>query len=152
MDVGTIISMGSEAIPDGYLECNGASLLRADYADLFDVIGTAWGAADGTHFNLPDLRGKFPRGWDHGIARDPDRASRSAQAAGGQTGDHVGTVQNHQFYAHTHSHDGAYTGDCTTTGSSHNMLCHNWGTTSDPEGGNETRPINAGVMYCIKYM
>ena len=42
-------------IPAGYLLCNGASLVRASYAALFSAIGTIYGAADGSHFNLPDL-------------------------------------------------------------------------------------------------
>ena len=42
--------------------CDGASLLRADYVDLFGIIGTTYGSADGTHFNLPDLRGRVPVG------------------------------------------------------------------------------------------
>ena len=29
---------------------------------LFTAIGTAYGTADGTHFNVPDFRGIFPRG------------------------------------------------------------------------------------------
>lgn len=43
---------------DGWLICDGRSLVRASYADLFTVVGTTYGAADGTHFNLPDLRGR----------------------------------------------------------------------------------------------
>ena len=46
-------------IPAGYLLCNGASLLRSSYAALFAAIGTIYGAADGTHFNLPDYRDKM---------------------------------------------------------------------------------------------
>ena len=46
-------------IPAGYLLCNGASLLRSSYAALFAAIGTIYGAADGSHFNLPDYRDKM---------------------------------------------------------------------------------------------
>jgi microcystin-dependent protein len=46
-------------IPSGFLFCNGASLLRANYVALFAAIGTIYGAADGTHFNLPDCRDKM---------------------------------------------------------------------------------------------
>ena len=52
------------AIPSGWLECNGASLLRASYPDLFTAFGTTFGSADGTHFNLPDLRGRMVYGAD----------------------------------------------------------------------------------------
>src|SRR6266545_2364861 len=55
---GTVFPFAGSAAPDGWMTCDGASLLRADYVDLFSAIGTAYGAADGTHFNLPDLRGR----------------------------------------------------------------------------------------------
>lgn len=41
-----------------WLLCDGSSLLRTGYAELFSVIGTTYGAVDGTHFSLPDLRGR----------------------------------------------------------------------------------------------
>lgn len=47
-----------------WLVCDGSSVLRADYPDLFAVIGTTYGTVDGTHFNLPDLRGNVPIGQD----------------------------------------------------------------------------------------
>lgn len=46
--------------PDGYLVCNGANVSRETYADLFAVIGTTFGAGDGsTTFNIPDLRDRY---------------------------------------------------------------------------------------------
>ena len=61
---GTVIQWAGVAagIPSGYILCNGASLLRASYAALFGVIGTSFGAADGTHFNVPDLSASFVKG------------------------------------------------------------------------------------------
>ncbi|HTE62322.1 MAG TPA: phage tail protein [Solirubrobacteraceae bacterium] len=53
------------AAPTGWLLCDGASKLRADFTDLFDAIGGAaspWGLPDGTHFNVPDFRGRVPLG------------------------------------------------------------------------------------------
>ena len=49
--------------PDGYLVCNGASVSRETYADLFAVIGTTFGSGDGsTTFSLPNLIDKFAQG------------------------------------------------------------------------------------------
>ena len=48
-------------VPTGWLACDGTSYLRADYPDLFAALGGAaspWGRPDGTHFNVPDLRGR----------------------------------------------------------------------------------------------
>ena len=49
--------------PDGFLICDGAEVSRATYADLFAVIGTTFGAGDGsTTFALPNLINKFVQG------------------------------------------------------------------------------------------
>lgn len=49
--------------PSGWLACNGATVSRAAYANLFAVIGTMWGAGDGsTTFTLPNLLNRFPVG------------------------------------------------------------------------------------------
>lgn len=57
--VGTILTFAGADIPDGYVVCDGSSLLRSQYEALFDVIGTVYGAVDGTHFNVPNLLGRF---------------------------------------------------------------------------------------------
>lgn len=92
--IGSVGMHSSETPPTGWLECDGANVLRSTYVDLFAVIGTAYGTADGTHFNLPDMRGKFVRGWDNGQGNDPDAGTRIAQDTGGATGDNVGSVQS----------------------------------------------------------
>ncbi len=52
---GTVLDFAGTVAPSGYLVCDGSSLLRASYPDLFTAIGTTWGSADGTHFNIPAL-------------------------------------------------------------------------------------------------
>jgi microcystin-dependent protein len=43
--------------------CDGSSYARTGtYANLFAVIGTTYGSVDGSHFNVPDLRGIFAKG------------------------------------------------------------------------------------------
>lgn len=60
---GTILWYASQDAPPGYLICDGSVISREDYATLFSIIGTAFGAGDGsTTFSLPDLRAKFIRG------------------------------------------------------------------------------------------
>lgn len=55
---GTIVCWGGSTIPNGWLELNGASLSRTVYANLFAILGTLYGTADSSHFNLPDLSGR----------------------------------------------------------------------------------------------
>ena len=61
--VGTIIMYAANTMPEGYLLCDGSAVSRTNYAELFKVIGTTWGAGDGsTTFNLPNAVGRFPEG------------------------------------------------------------------------------------------
>jgi len=56
----------TDTAPTGWVLCDGTSYLRSDLAALFAVIGTTYGAADGTHFNVPDCRGRAPVGYAAG--------------------------------------------------------------------------------------
>ena len=80
----------------GWLYCNGDSISRTQYADLFAVIGSAFSSGDGVStFNLPDCRGCFLRGADNGAKVDPDAGSRTASRPGSNTGPIVGSAQSH---------------------------------------------------------
>lgn len=146
--VGESMLWNTGTAPAGFLEEDGSSLLRTDYPGLFAVIGTNYGAADGTHFNLPNTRGRFVRGYNNGSGTDPDAAGRTANASGGLTGDNVGTLQADELKAHTHQGTKLGTvavnpglSDTATDGS----------TATGSTGGNETRPKNITKMYVIKY-
>ena len=87
---GAVFCLAVSAVPADYLECNGAAVSRSTYAALFAVITTTYGAGNGsTTFNLPDLRGEFVRGWDHGRGVDSERS--------------IATSQGSQFAQHKHS-------------------------------------------------
>lgn len=63
--IGTLLpwASGSTTPPANYLLADGRSILRADYAELFQVIGITWGTPESpTTFSLPDLRGRYPVG------------------------------------------------------------------------------------------
>ncbi|MBO0729145.1 MAG: tail fiber protein [Acidimicrobiaceae bacterium] len=47
--------------PAGWLRCDGALYLVADYPELFGAIGYAYGGS-GANFNVPDMRDRFPMG------------------------------------------------------------------------------------------
>ena len=71
---GQIGLFATDYAPTGWLKANGAVLSRTVYAALFAAIGTRYGAGDGhSTFNLPDLRGEFPRFWDDGRGVDAGR-------------------------------------------------------------------------------
>jgi len=62
--VGTILAYGAASTPEGWIHCNGQSLVRATYPALFAAIGTTYGAGDdaGNTFAAPELRDKMLMG------------------------------------------------------------------------------------------
>lgn len=61
--IGTISPFGGSTVPNGYLLCDGAEVLKTTYAELYAVIGDAFGTASvNTKFVLPDLRESVPKG------------------------------------------------------------------------------------------
>lgn len=61
--VGTLMMYAAETAPVGYLLADGSAVSRVTYSDLFAVIGTTFGAGDGSStFNLPNLSQRFPLG------------------------------------------------------------------------------------------
>jgi microcystin-dependent protein len=96
---GSMWLYGAAAAPTGWLLCDGAAVSRATYAALFAVVGTTFGAGDGsTTFNLPDLRGRFPLG---------KAAAGTGSTLGGTGGslDHTHTGPSHTHTVSSHTHD-----------------------------------------------
>ena len=64
-EVGTIKPWPKATAPAGYLLCDGSAVSRTTYADLFAITSTTYGAGDtSTTFNVPQLQGKTPQGYD----------------------------------------------------------------------------------------
>lgn len=159
----------SLGIPSGFLLCDGSTVLRSAYSNLFSALGTVWGSGDGsTTFHIPDLRGRFLRVRDGGAGRDPDRNVRTACNPGGKVGDQIGSVQGQEQAEHRHHFNdqlyllktpsgpascgggGEYYNRYETicSGTGYNWLYLNY---TNLTGGNETRPLNAYVNMIIKY-
>lgn len=67
LPTGLILPYGGSTVPTGWLLCNGGSISRTTYENLFAVIGTSYGAGDGsTTFNLPDYTNRVPQGLGNG--------------------------------------------------------------------------------------
>ena len=153
---GTIVAYGGDNAPAGWLVCAGGSYPRTGtYAALYAAIGTRFGTANGSSFNVPDFRGLFLRGRDGSVGRDPDRNSRTAMNFGGSTGDSVGSVQGHALQSHTHTYTKVLgTVQADDSGSSYNEITGLGNAQTVGQTGSastETRPINAYVTYIIKY-
>lgn len=86
---GIVKPFAGTSAPRGHLLCDGASYNKTDelYLDLYSVIGGTYGET-ATHFNVPDLRGRFPLGM---------AASGTGSTLGGTGGalDHTHSVPAH---------------------------------------------------------
>lgn len=61
--VGEIKAYAGITVPNGWLECDGSEVLKADYPILYNAIADLWGtASDNYHFVLPNLTGRVPVG------------------------------------------------------------------------------------------
>lgn len=55
LPIGIIVPYASDTAPDGWLLCDGTAVSRTEYSELFSVIGTKYGAGNGsTTFTLPN--------------------------------------------------------------------------------------------------
>jgi phage-related tail fiber protein len=166
LPAGTVIFVAQQTLPPGFLKANGAAVSRTSYADLFAVIGTTFGAGDGsTTFNLPDLRGEFIRGFDDGRGADPGRVFGSWQVAtafmGDGDGQHIATPNlNNETHRQVLGFDldtaPANTTSITVTfpsnaGSTSINGMHSVGGASTASDFARTRPRNVALLPCIKY-
>lgn len=118
---GSMMTWPKSTPPAGALERNGAAISRTTYADLFAVIGTDYGAGNGTTtFNIPDDRGLFERFWDNGKGYDTGRVFGSYQAD--QLQDHPHSLTMNAVAAHSHgvNDPGHYHGATDNFGLSNN--------------------------------
>jgi microcystin-dependent protein len=138
------------------LICDGRSLLRSSYANLFTAIGTVWGSVDGTHFNIPDLRNAFLRG-----SNDYGANTHFSQAVGHA----VGTYQNDSIQEITGTLGGVMTANGFTTsapfsvtGSANSATVSggqfqqgSFDLSASARTDTETRPVNAALAFAIYF-
>jgi microcystin-dependent protein len=110
--IGASMEYGGAGDPSDsrFLLEDGRSLLRAGtYAGLFTVLGTTYGSADGTHFSLPDSRGRVTVGPDNmGTATGAaGRLPNSANGRGNTGGEERHLLTSAESGMVAHSHGGA---------------------------------------------
>ena len=113
--VGSIKMFAGSSAPTGWLLCDGSAISRATYADLFGIVGTTYGSGNGsTTFNLPNLKGRVPVGYDSG--------QTEFDTLGETGGAKTHTLTSSEMPSHTHTQDSHnHTQDAHThTQNSHN--------------------------------
>ncbi len=101
----TIVPWTSASVPSGFLECNGAAVSRSTYSALFAIVGTTYGAGDGSStFLVPDLQNNAAVGKSNNKALASTGGANTVQSTGnvgGSTGSH--TLTEAELSAHTHT-------------------------------------------------
>ncbi len=150
---GVIEQYGAATAPEGWLLCDGSAVSRTLYDALFAVIGTSYGAGDGTStFNLPDLRGRVPVGY---------------AASGGHTdvstlGNNDGVSEQyrrpkHRHTPHSHTPPGGNqflgdTGSDNVASSGSGTRFFNNTATADGGSGNSNDPLDAPAYLVVNYI
>ncbi|MFP2768336.1 phage tail protein [Oceanisphaera sp. KMM 10153] len=160
---GLVAAFAMATPPEGWLKANGAAVSRTAYAALFAAIGTTFGTGDGsTTFNLPDMRGEFPRGWDDGRGVDVGRefGSQQGDAIRNITGTfnggyrNAGSVGAFEFIGDQvyHQDIGWAGGGWTNFGSGGDKYdAYKLDASRQVPTADENRPRNIALLYCIKY-
>lgn len=103
--VGEVIDYAGGAAPAGWLLCSGAAVSRTTYADLFAILGTVYGAGNGTTtFNLPDARGRVIAGKDNmgGVSSNRLATPIDGDVLGAAGGTELHTLTVGQIPGHGH--------------------------------------------------
>lgn len=142
---GMIAFFAMNSAPSGWLKANGAAVSRTTYANLFAAIGTAYGSGDGsTTFNVPDMRGYFPRALSDGASIDSGRGigtTQNDQSVIPQDGNY--TVYDVQYNAP------GYLASPYNGAEGHGVVYRIYGSPRNYSGG-DTRPYNIALLACIK--
>jgi len=152
LPVGAMVAFPKTAVPPGFLEIDGSVQSISTYPDLYAYLGSTFNTGDegAGNFRLPESRGEFLRGWDHGRGIDGGRTIGSYQ---------VDTLQNitgmFDGYLDITTASGAFTlnnfsasiNPLNQKGAYHGV---NFDASKVVRTSAETRPRNLAVLWCIK--
>jgi len=128
---GSVTAFAGATAPSGWLMCNGSAVSRTTYADLFAVIGTTYGVGDNsTTFNLPNLSGRVPVGFDVGQSE--------FDFVGKTGGAKTHTLTTNEMPSHTHTQNShSHTGSADS-GGAHTHIA------TSTEAGGHTHTASTG--------
>ena len=162
----TIVPWSTSSVPTGFLECNGANVSRSTYSALFAIVGTTYGAGDGSStFGLPNLQDNVALGKSGTKALASTGGANTVQSTGNIGGSTANaTLSEAQLASHSHSGDRNYdrgtmppnptnprVGNTTNSGStgSGSGHSHNMSATFTGDSTSVVQPYLT-VMYVIK--
>ena len=116
MPIGTILPVASEAVPEGWVLCDGREVAIDDYQAFYDLIGTTYGAGDSAFwaqvnypastFNIPDLRGRTIIGADNMGGESAGVVSQHPSLLGKPGGSEMHQITEGEMPSHSHVTEG----------------------------------------------
>jgi len=158
LPVGTLIPFTGPACPMGTILADGSLKTKDLYPRLFALYGNIYGSQNASQFRIPSFQGYTLRGLDPSATIDVNASTRTAQNAGGSTGNAVGTIQQDAFQGHAHGYLDNQSGSGSPGGAgvsgdraliTYSIVTD--GTNGTPRVSSETRMKNITVLFCIKY-
>lgn len=154
--LGSVQAFAGTVIPAGWKLCDGSSLNKADYVDLYAVLGNVFGNTS-TSFKLPDLRGEFIRGYsaqryvsgEGYIDSEREFGSTQRDALQNITGGIASGLGDRSSSSGAFYHNGANTVNAYLGGGV-TMLGVNFDASRVARTAQETRPHNVALNYIIK--
>ena len=155
---GCLIMWPSNTIPSDWKLCDGSALSRVTYATLFALLGTTFGAGDGsTTFNLPNYKNRMPYGADTVVVGATGGSADAIVVSHTHTTTVTDAGHTHPYTGPLNSNVGAATGsggvtaDMTTrTTSSAVTGITVANSTTGVSGTNANLPPYLGINFIIK--
>ena len=100
----TIVPWSAASVPTGFLECNGQTVSRSTYSALFAIVGTTYGAGDGSStFLVPNIQDNVPVGKSGTKALASTGGANTVASTGNVGGSTANaTLSTAQLASHTH--------------------------------------------------
>ena len=162
MPLGTILPIATESVPEGWMLCDGREISIEEYQELYDLIGTTYGAGDSafwaqvffpaTTFNIPDLRGRTIIGANDMGGEQSDVLTIHQASAGQVGGEELHQLSEDEMPSHGHGLTGNGIAQTTTSywDTFHSVVTSGSGMTG-PAGGDQ--PHNNMQPYmALNYM
>lgn len=139
LPIGSVSMWLGSIAPENWFICDGSAISRSEYDELFDVIGTSYGAGDEeTTFNIPNLRSRVPVGLDESdtdfnlLGKTGGAKSVSLNVAQMPSHNHNANTSNTGGHSHggntsntgAHAHSGATAGAGAATINSNTAGAH----------------------------
>jgi microcystin-dependent protein len=154
--VGAVQMYVAVTAPAGWLLCDGAAVATNTYPALFAVISTNFGSTNAAWFNVPDMRGVFPKGAGATTRAAGVDAKTNAYSAV------LGAYYQDKIQGHRHNVSRQVANALGGTGANFliaDLTSTQWETQSPisdtvngtPRTGASTEPQSLGVIFIIKY-